>query len=82
MREWLCLGGHRWASDNLSGCCPECGRRASTEAPKKPVARWEKFWLDFRTARVFGRGRIRAFLFALRNPRLAHWEEVKSQLSN
>lgn len=31
-KMWLCLGNHRWTGAPDS-CCPECGRRPSTEAP-------------------------------------------------
>lgn len=31
----MCLGGHNWTGVAVS-CCPQCGRRASTDAPKVP----------------------------------------------
>lgn len=36
VKVWLCLGSHRWTGRaDGDTCCPECGRRPSTEAPKE-----------------------------------------------
>lgn len=33
-KDWLCLGNHRWTGrGDGETCCPQCGRRPSTEAP-------------------------------------------------
>jgi hypothetical protein len=32
IKNWLCQGGHGWTGE-IDTCCPECGRRPSTEAP-------------------------------------------------